>query len=218
MAYDYDVDILAAFWTGAEELEEPYASFIADNPTLTNDTAEARILSTIELLRSHMELIASRTEGKLLHESIAKLIRHTAGGSNPFNTDAANPCATGNVKFPVFPPFGNFEVIIDGNTTEADSATGGDIDTVVAEVNVSLDALFPAEPEVTTFTMTGTDVDGDKGGTYFTINAANDNESFYVWLQHTGQKEATALTFNNSDSLGNQGGKYFTINSANDRS
>jgi len=214
MAYDYDVDILAALWTGIEDTEEPYATFIADNPTLTNDTAEARILSTIELLRSHMELISSRTEAKLLHESIAKLIRHTAGGSNPFSTDATNPCATGNVKFPAFPAGGNFEVVIDGNVTEADSATGGDIDTVIAEVNVSLDALFPAAAEVTTVFNTGADVDGDKGGQYFTLNSVNDNTEFYVWYSHAGAAEVTDFTFNNADVEGDQGSKYFLLDSA----
>jgi len=54
MAYDYDVDILAGLWTGTEDAKEPYASFIAANPDLTDEVSENRILSTIELLRSHM--------------------------------------------------------------------------------------------------------------------------------------------------------------------
>ncbi len=89
MAYDYDVDILAAYWTGAEALEEPYASFIAANPDLTDEVSENRILSTIELLRSHMAVLQTREEAKLLHESISKLFRHSAGGSNPWSEAAA---------------------------------------------------------------------------------------------------------------------------------
>jgi len=140
MAYDYDTDILATLWTGGEDAEEPYASFIAANPEITDEVSENRILSTLELLRSHMELLQTREEAKLLHESISKLFRHSAGGSNPWSDTAAITEAVGNVKNPVFPAGASVDIIINGVTTAGTSATGGDCQTVVGELNATLGA------------------------------------------------------------------------------
>lgn len=194
MAYDYDVDILAALWTGAEALEEPYASFIAANPDLTDEVSENRILSTIELLRSHMEMLQNREEAKLLHESISKLFRHTAGGSNPWSDAAAVTSAVGNVQGPTFPAGASLDIIIDGVTYSPASASGGDCATVAAELNVTLDAVIPATAEITDITA-GADSAGSLGGKYFTLNSAGDATAYYVWLNHAGRGESIALDF-----------------------
>jgi hypothetical protein len=154
MAYDYDVDILAAYWTGAEALEEPYASFIAANPTLTDEVSENRILSTIELLRSHMEMLQNREEAKLLHESISKLFRHSAGGSNPWSDAAAITSAEGNVPNPIFPAGASIDITVGGVTASPASASGGNCVTVVAELNASLGGT-PGSAESVSLDFTG---------------------------------------------------------------
>jgi len=194
MAYDYDVDILAALWTGTEDAKEPYASFIAANPTLTDEDSENRILSTIELLRSHMELLQNRVEAKLLHESISKLFRHSAGGSNPWSEAAAVTSAEGNVNNPVFPAGASIDITIDSVTSSPVSASGGDCTTVAAELNATLDAVIPADAEITDITAAA-DVAGSLGGTYFTINSANDATAYYVWMSHQGAGEQVSLDF-----------------------
>lgn len=195
MAYDYDVDILAAYWTGAEALKEPYASFIAANPTLTDEVSENRILSTIELLRSHMEMLQNREEAKLLHESISKLFRHTAGGSNPWSEAAAVTGATGNVITPNFPAGASVDITLDGATTAATSASGGDIDTVVAELNVTLDAgAVPATPEITDV-VAAADVGGSLSGKYFNLAAGVDSTLYHVWMNTAGIGESISLDF-----------------------
>jgi hypothetical protein len=214
MAYDYDVDILAALWTGkaAGDGAEPYASFIAANPTLTDEVAENRILSTIELIRSHMELLQTRDEAKLLHESISKLFRHTAGGSNPWSDAAAVTSAVGNVPTPTFPAGASIDITIDGVTSSPASASGGNCATVAAELNVSLDASIPGDTEQTT-------VDGETAtssglsGTYFNINSAGDVTPYYVWFDFPGVHEVFEIS-PNGDTDGNLGETYFNVNRA----
>jgi len=201
MAYDYDADILAGLWTGAEKLEEPYASFIASiDAALTDDDAENRILSTIELLRSHMELIGSRTEANVFHVTMVRLMR--GAGSGGFVYDAVPLEACGNITNPVFPAGASVEVTSFAQTPatviNAITASGGDIDTVVGELNADL--LTTAVAEVYTIT-TESDTDGNRGGKYFTINSAGDATAYYVWMSHSGQAEVTDFTFMNDDSL-----------------
>ena len=216
MAYDYDVDILAALWTGAEDAEEPYASFIAANPALTNETSEQRILSTIELLRSHMELLASRDEANLLHFAISRLIRHTAGGSNPFSEEAAVTEAVGNVNNPNFPAGATLDIDIDGVVTSPVSATGGDCQTVVSELNVALDMGGAGVAERTDLDI-GVLLAEDLSGKYMTLNSAGDVTNYYVWWNAAaGIPEQTDVTTGVADVEGSLGGKYFTLNSSGD--
>ena len=198
MAYDYDVDILAALWTGAEDAEEPYASFIAANPDITNEVSENRILSTIELLRSHMELLASRDEANLLHFAISRLIRHTAGGSNPWSDEAAVTTAIGNVLAPVFPAGASLEITNerDGSTACPISVTGGDTATVVAELNSTL--LFAGVAEMTDITVTAADVGGSTSGTHFFIS--DTTTDYYLWMDVAAR--AQVASFNTFDFLG----------------
>ncbi len=214
MAYDYDVDILAALWTGAEDAVEPYASFIAANPDLTDEVSENRILSTIELLRSHMELLQTRGEAKLLHESISKLFRHTAGGSNPWSDAAAITDAVGNVCNPVFPAFASIDITIGGVTNAHSSETGGDCQTVAAELNETLDATAGGVTEQTTIDTTGATSAG-LSGTSFNISSAGDATDYYVWFDFPGVAEAFTVT-PNGDTDGSLGETYFDFNRADD--
>jgi len=194
MAYDYDVDILAGLWTGTEDAKEPYASFIAANPDLTDEVSENRILSTIELLRSHMELLQTREEAKLLHESISKLFRHTAGGSNPWSAAAAVTGAVGNVPAPTFPAGASIDITINGATDSPVSASGGDCATTAAELNADLNSGTPAVAEKTTVIPVA-DVDGSLGSKYFTLNSGGDVTAYYVWMIHAGRGESMSLDF-----------------------
>ena len=212
MAYDYDVDILAALWTGTEDAKEPYLSFIAANPDLTDEVSENRILSTIELLRSHMELLQTRGEAKLLHESISKLFRHTAGGSNPWSDAAAITDAVGNVCNPVFPAFASIDITIGGVTNSHSSETGGDCQTVAAELNETLDATAGGVTEQTTIDTTGATVSG-LSGTSFNINSAGDVTPYYVWFDTVAVAETTSVT-PNGDVDGDLGETRFRLNTA----
>jgi hypothetical protein len=190
MAYNYDVDILAALWTGAEDGKEPYATTIAANPTLVNEVSENRILSSIELLRSHMALLASREEANMLHFGISRLIRHAAG-SDPFSAEAAITLARGNVSSPNFPAGASFDITINGVTASPASTTGGNCQTVVAELNADLDGIAAEETEITATDDEG----GNLGGLHFTLNSASDATAYYVWLNHLGVPEEVSLNF-----------------------
>ena len=214
MAYDYDTDILAGLWTGAEDAEEPYASFIAANPDLTDDVAENRILSTIELLRSHMELLASRTEAALFRQVLSRTLRAAGSGGFVYNTDAPIQ-VIGNICNPVFPAGATFDITVDGSTTAVTSASGGDLDTVIAELNATLDASIPGVAEVTSTDTSGTTPTG-LSGTHFLLNSAGDATEYYVWFDFTGAFEITSITVPGADVDGSLGGTRFDINSAND--
>jgi len=198
MAYDYDVDILAALWTGAEALEEPYVSFIAANPDLTDEVSENRILSTIELLRSHMELLQNRGEAKLLHESISKLFRHTAGGSNPWSEAAAVTDATGNVNNPVFPAGASIDITVAGATVSPVSASGGDCTTVAAELNATMGGT-PGVAEAMSLDFTGvtggTLPTGVTPAAWFDVTStANPFATYRFWFSDASTT-APAVTF-----------------------
>lgn len=104
MAYEYDVDILAALWTGGEDGEEPYASIIAANPDLFDEDSENRILSTIEALRSHMELLADRDEARLFHFCMSTMLEGFGSGGFVYGATSNNENAAieGNVPNPVY--------------------------------------------------------------------------------------------------------------------
>ncbi len=211
MAYDYDVDIFAALWVGGEENEEPYDSFITANGALTNEVSERRILSSIELLRSHMELIQTRSEANLLLYALARMLPHTAGGSNPFSPGAAKTEAIGNVTNPQFLAGANVSISFDGITIPATSASGGDCATVAAELNVSLDVPGTPVPEKSNVFVNAGDAEGSLGSKYFTLNSANDATNYYVWMNHFTRAETTEITVS-GDTNGDLAGTRFTIN------
>ena len=215
MAYDYDVDILGALFTGGEENQEPYVSFISENGALTNEVSERRILSSIELLRSHMELIQTRDEANLLMYALARLITHTAGGSNPFSSASAKTEAIGNVKNPQFPAGANVAITFDGTTIPATSASGGECAEVVAELNAFLDVPGTPVPEMSTVLVTVGDAEGSLGSKFFTLNSANDATNYYVWMEHGTRPESTEITVS-GDTDGDLAGTRFTINGTGD--
>jgi len=215
MAYDYDVDILGALFTGGEDGKEPYVSFISENGALTNEVSERRILSSIELLRSHMELIQTRDEANLLMYALARLITHTAGGSNPFSSASAKTEAIGNVKNPQFPAGANVAITFDGTTIPATSASGGECAEVVAELNAFLDVPGTPVPEMSTVLVNVGDAEGSLASKFFTLNSANDATNYYVWMEHGTRVESTEITVS-GDTDGDLAGTRFTINGSGD--
>lgn len=128
MAYIYDTDILAALWTGIEDGEEPYLTFIADNPTLTDEVSENRILSTIEALRSHMEVLQDRDEARLFHFCVSTMIEGFGSGGFIYGATSRNEEAIieGNKPNPVFGAADDIEIAV------LDGVTGGAAIAVVA--------------------------------------------------------------------------------------
>ena len=142
MAYDYDTDILAALWTGGEDGEEPYASIIAANPDLFDEDSENRILSTIEAVRSHMEVLADRDEARLLHFCISTMLEGVGSGGFVYGATSDNELTVieGNVRNPVFVAtddieFAEIDGVSGGAVIGVVAATGTDLDTVVADIN-----------------------------------------------------------------------------------
>ena len=153
MAYDYDTDILGGLWTAAEDGEEPYATFIAANPDLTDDDAENRILSTIEALRSHMELLKSRDESRLFHFCLSAMLEGIGSGGFVYGatSDNENAIIEGNVVNPVIPAGDVDLAVLDGVTTGAGVAGlsplafgGGDLAAFITAFNGAGPAEFIA--------------------------------------------------------------------------
>jgi hypothetical protein len=143
MAYDYDADILGDLWTGVEDTEEPYAAFIAANPTLTDDAAENRILSTVEALRAHMALLKSRDEARLFHFCVATMLEGFGSGGFVYGENglgAEDAVVEGNIVEPTFDAGDDIEFYtLDGVSAgvliaEVD-ASGGDLDSVITDIN-----------------------------------------------------------------------------------
>ena len=142
MAYDYDTDILAALFTGGqEEAEEPYVTIIADNPLLFDEDSELRILSTIEAIRSHMELLADRDEARLFHFCLSTMLEGIGSGGFVYGATSRNEQAIveGNVPNPVFVvgdeiEFGTLDGVT-GTAVAIATATDTDLATVVADIN-----------------------------------------------------------------------------------
>lgn len=143
MAYDYDAEILGALWTAAEDGEEPYLTFIADNPDLTDDVAENRILSTVEALRAHMALLKSRDEARLFHFCLSTMLEGFGSGGFIYGENglgAENAVVEGNVVEPTFAAGDDIEFFtLDGVSAGIliveVNATGGDLDSLIADLN-----------------------------------------------------------------------------------
>ena len=190
MAYDYDTDILAALWTGGEDTEEPYATFIADNPDLTDEDSETRILSTIEAIRSHMEILADRDEARLFHFCISTMLEGFGSGGFIYGSTSRNEQAIieGNVPNPVFDGADDIEfAVLDGVTgvllVGAVVAAGGTgIDDVIAAINgdaqVSAVGIFAERTQDNRLRIFQTPIGGATAAAGFVItrgeNAAND--------------------------------------------
>ena len=143
MAYIYDTDILAALWTGGEDGNEPYAQFIIDNPTLTDEDSENRILSTIEAIRSHMEVLADRDEARLFHFCVSTMLEGFGSGGFIYGATSGNEntVVEGNKPNPVYAA-GDLMLIheLDGVSvgaliTAPVVASGGDLDSFIADFN-----------------------------------------------------------------------------------
>jgi hypothetical protein len=148
MAYDYTTDIFDPLWDGGgspEKDEEPYATIIADNPDLFDEDSEQRILSTIEAIRSHMELLADRDEARLFHFCLSTMLEGVGSGGFVYGATSRNEQAIveGNVVNPVFVAGDEIEFgTLDGVTGTAvtvvasDGASAGiTLDDVITSIN-----------------------------------------------------------------------------------
>ena len=145
MAIDYDADILTLFQS-AEDGEEPYLAFktVNDPAGLTDDDAEDRILMTIEVVRSHLELLHLRGEARLLHFCLSAMLEEVGSGGFIYGatSDNENAVIESNVSNPVFTGAEDMDFhALDGvstGTVIASVATGGaDAATAVATINVT---------------------------------------------------------------------------------
>ena len=142
MAYDYDTDIFDALWVAGEDGEEPYVTIIADNPLLFDEDSEQRILSTIEAIRSHMELLADRDEARLFHFCLSTMLEGIGSGGFVYGATSRNEQAIieGNVPNPVFAAPDDIQIaVLDGVTGGASiavvAAGGTGVDDVIAAIN-----------------------------------------------------------------------------------
>ncbi len=142
MAYDYDTDIFDALWVAGEDGEEPYVTIIADNPLLFDEDSEQRILSTIEAIRSHMELLADRDEARLFHFCVSTMLEGVGSGGFVYGATSRNEQAIveGNVPNPVFAAPDDIQIaVLDGVTGGASiavvAAGGTGVDDVIAAIN-----------------------------------------------------------------------------------
>jgi len=140
MAYIYDTDILGALWTGGEDGNEPYAQFIIDNPLLTDEDSENRILSTIEAIRSHMEVLADRDEARLFHFCVSTMLEGFGSGGFIYGATSGNENAVveGNMPNPVFAATDDIEFAV------LDGVTGGASIAIVAAGGTTLADLIAA--------------------------------------------------------------------------
>jgi len=146
MAYIYDTDILAALWTADAQGDgaEPYASFIAANPTLTDEVSENRILSTIEAIRSHMEVLTDRDEARLFHFCVSTMIEGFGSGGFIYGATSNNEEAIveGNMPNPTYAA-GDIMLIheLDGVSAgliiDTVTASGGDLASFIADFNTA---------------------------------------------------------------------------------
>lgn len=138
MAYDYDTDILAALWTGGEDGEEPYATLIADNPDLFDEDSENRILSTVEALRAHMEVLSDRDEARLFHFCISTMLEGFGSGGFVYGQTSNNELTVveGNKPNPVFTIGDDIEI------AEVDGVSGGAVIGVVVATGTTLDDVI----------------------------------------------------------------------------
>lgn len=136
----------------------------------------------------------------------------TKVGSIGFGYDAVRLAVEGNVPNPVFSAGAALSITVGGVTTPADTASGGSLDTVIAEINADLGGATAEESD---FTALDDSPVGALGGTYFTINGPHGapTEDYYVWFDHAARPETTTVTLT-ADTSGSLNGTYFTINSA----
>ncbi len=191
MAYDYFTDIFDPLWDGSENTEEPYATIIADNPLLFDEESEQRILSTIEAVRSHMELLTDRDEARLFHFCLSTMLEGIGSGGFVYGSTSRNEQAIieGNVVNPVFDGADDIEfAVLDGVTGVAlaggiVAAGGTDLDTVIAAINgdaqVSAAGIFAERTQDGRLRIFQIPVGGATAAAGFVItrgeSAANDN-------------------------------------------
>jgi hypothetical protein len=119
MAIDYDTDILPFYATNV--VTDPEYSAIP--AALRNDDAEQRILTTIEIVKAHLETLTSRTESNMLLYSLSRLAART--GSGGFVYDDLGIRAEANVSNPILVATDDIRFVEPDGTQIAIVAAGG---------------------------------------------------------------------------------------------
>lgn len=99
-----------------------------------NQPSEQRILTTIELLRSHIETLRSKREANLLHYVLGRVM---AGIPENRMFDDIRVVVEGNVKNPTLPDGATFTITTESGTDTINIATdqGASLALLVAEIN-----------------------------------------------------------------------------------
>ncbi len=122
MPIDYDTDVLSLY-AGSVLTDAPYSGVPAN---LRGESAEQRILTTLEVVVSHMRLLEDRDEARLLHYVLSRAI--TGAGSGGFVYDDISSGVDGNVASPAFQATDDIRLQV------VDPADGSD---VLAATNVA---------------------------------------------------------------------------------
>jgi len=210
MAIDYNTDILPLFVTRVGT-DEPYASVPA---VLQDDEPERRILTTIEVIRAHMANLSDRTEANLLQLVLSALMEKVGSGGFVYTPEQL--FNVGNICNPTFAAGASLDITIGGTTISPASASGGDIDTVIGELNTAIGAVTVAEvTDVTTIADTPA---GKLSGRHFFLSDPTDD--YYVWMSPnqaiaeifdvTGIKTGPNLTGGNRFHLSSPTTDYYT--------
>jgi hypothetical protein len=228
MAYIYDTDILAALWTAnvKGDLSEPYATFIADNPTLTDEDSENRILSTIEAIRSHMEVLSDRDEARLFHFCISTMLEGFGSGGFIYGGTSGNENAVveGNKPNAVYDAADEIEFWTLGGVSGLGglialvAAGGTSVDDVVAAINgtgaLTAAGIFAARTQDSRLRIFQTPVGAETAAAGFIIvrggvdqTAANDNIVTVAGIV-TQEPGARAVQNNDPTSDDIEGGYY----------
>jgi hypothetical protein len=209
MAINYDSQILSL-----------YAGNVANDPayesireTLRDEISEHRILTTIEVLRAHMETLNNIEDARLLGMMLSRLMEKVGSGGNVYAPIRLG--VEGTVRNPVFAAGAKLDVVVDGVSIEHETATGGSASVVAAE----LTNVVSSEVEVTEIT-TVADVLRSLSGTFFYLNSPT--TAYYVWMfipglegQFTVNTSAAIPTDAGTDLPDNGTGAYFVFNSPN---
>lgn len=203
MAIDYNTDILSLY-AGKVVTEPEYAAIDAD---LRDQASEQRILTTIEVLRSHLEIIESRTESNLLMEAISRLTAKIGSGGFVYTPERIT--SEGNVSGPQFVAGASVDITFGGSTISPVISAPGTLEEIVLQLNSELTG---ATVEDSTFTALADSTPGALGGTHLTLNANTGVQpgDYYVWFRNPARPEITDVTAV-ADVAGNLGGKYFTL-------
>jgi len=148
MPIDYDTDVHGALYAGSVLTDAPYSGVAA---ALRDETEEQRILTTLEVVISHIRLLRDRDEARLLHYVLSRAI--TKAGSGGFVYDDLTTRLVGSARNPSFGTTDTItiQVIDPADGTDALAATavvvGGT--GLLSDLVTAINTASPSAPELT---------------------------------------------------------------------